>query len=82
MRSIDADKLKEQIDYFMCYEGATIYDIIDNSPTVEPKSGEWIDTGDMEEYWGEEYECSICGAKNHWDNFCPNCGAKMEGEEE
>lgn len=40
--------------------------------------GEWIDTGYMEEYWSEEYRCSICGAKDHWHNFCPNCGAKMK----
>lgn len=46
----------------------------------EPKQGEWIDTGDMEEYWSEEYQCSVCGAKDHWHNFCPNCGADMRGE--
>ena len=39
--------------------------------------GEWIDTGYMEEYWSEEYRCSVCGAKDHWHNFCPNCGADM-----
>lgn len=27
--------------------------------------GEWIDTGNMEEYWEEEYQCSICGVKDH-----------------
>lgn len=46
-----------------------------------PKKGEWIDTGDMEEYWSEEYQCSVCGAKDHWHNFCPNCGAYMRGAE-
>ena len=56
---------------------------IDNAPTAEPKTGEWIDTGDMQEYWSEEFKCSICGAKDHWHNFCPNCGAYMrKGEEE
>lgn len=49
---------------------------------TEQQTGEWIDTGDMEEYWGEEFQCSVCGAKDHWNNFCPNCGAKMKGEEE
>lgn len=42
--------------------------------------GEWIDTGNMEEYWAEEYQCSVCGEKDHWHNFCPNCGAKMKGD--
>ena len=41
--------------------------------------GEWIDTGDMQEYWAEEYQCSICGAKDHRHNYCPNCGAQMKG---
>lgn len=45
--------------------------------------GEWIDTGHKEEYWAEEYQCSICGAKDHWHKFCPNCGAPMkEGSDE
>ena len=41
------------------------------------QKGEWIDTGDKAEYWAEEYQCSVCGAKDHWHNFCPNCGADM-----
>lgn len=45
-------------------------------------TGEWIDTGDLQEYWAEEYQCSLCGAKDHWHNYCPNCGAKMKQEEE
>lgn len=44
----------------------------------ERPQGEWIDTGNMEEYWAEEYQCSICGAKDHWHKFCPNCGAPMK----
>lgn len=44
--------------------------------------GKWIDTGDMQEYWAEEYQCSICGEKDHWHKFCPNCGAEMDGGEE
>ena len=48
----------------------------------ERPQGEWIDTGDKNEYWAEEYQCSICRAKDHWHNFCPNCGAKMKGDAE
>ena len=50
---------------------------IEDRPT-----GKWVDTGDMAEYWAEEYQCSICGAKDHWHNYCPNCGARMEIENE
>lgn len=50
-----------------------------------PKQGEWIDKG-------EYAECSICGgcSGTQFDgvepipletNFCPNCGARMRGEE-
>lgn len=40
-----------------------------------PKEGE---EQHWEEYWAPEYYCSICMAKNHKANFCPNCGAKMK----
>lgn len=44
--------------------------------------GEWIN-----EYWEDAYQeyyhtCSICEKEmrtTHYDNFCPNCGAKMKG---
>lgn len=52
--------------------------IIDGKANYSRPQGEWIDTGAMEEYWAEEYQCSICGAKDHWHNFCPNCGAEMQ----
>lgn len=60
----------------------------DVAPVVH---GEWIGT------WGdgyangfivyEEFECSRCGCVHHadgepmWD-YCPQCGARMDGEEE
>ena len=53
--------------------------------TLNPKikQGEWID-----EYWEDAYEesyhtCSICKKDmrtTHYDNFCPNCGARMRKE--
>lgn len=54
----------------------------------EPKTGHWIKDGpshidpysDVEVQW---YVCSKCHIKTrNKSNFCPNCGAKMEGEEE
>lgn len=52
--------------------------IANGKPYEERPQGEWIDTGHKEEYWAEEYQCSICGAKDHWHKFCPNCGAPMK----
>lgn len=50
------------------------------------KNGQWIPSVDR---WGDivttvdGYTCSDCGSFNtDKDNFCPNCGADMRGEEE
>ena len=53
-------------------------------PPIQPKKGKWIKTA----RWGRVYYCDQC--RNYLDfdgvnagrgstNFCPNCGAKMEG---
>jgi hypothetical protein len=43
---------------------------------IEPKTGEWIDTG-------SGTECSECHeimyGYDNYRNYCPHCGAKMEG---
>lgn len=53
---------------------------------AERPKGEWIDQDKGAFY---PYECSICHEQPIWDdggyiltNFCPNCGARMRGEEE
>ena len=49
---------------------------------VEPvEHGRWIE---QEKYtFGTMYDCSICGERildtGHSWNYCPNCGAKMDG---
>ena len=54
----------------------------------QPKRGKWIRTGSGSLY--DHYECSECGKAPKWEcmgdnrwkiaftDFCPNCGAKME----
>ena len=53
---------------------------------VEVVHGRWI--GKEEKLWNMEYhvvtcwECSECGVFGHYtQNYCPNCGAKMDGGE-
>lgn len=35
----------------------------------------------MEEYWAEEFVCSVCGEEHHWSKYCPNCGSRMRSPE-
>lgn len=55
---------------------------VKEQPTIEPerKPGKWI-IYTVSMFDGEDCKCSECGQTScapYW-NFCPNCGAKMEG---
>lgn len=66
-----------------------IISIIDEQTTIEEepvRHGEWIEP---EEYTGHtEWHCSYCGDVVYTicgypsADYCPNCGAKMEGKNE
>ena len=95
MRCIDADALFREMEKAQWYNNADRDEIAEelvlNAPTIEPqrKKGKWIE---QEDGWGDAYyDCSACGNSwttidgTPWDNgmkFCPNCGARMEGENE
>ena len=61
-------------------------------PPIQPKRGKWIRTGSGSLY--DHHECSECGKAPKWEcmgdnrwkiaftDFCPNCGAKMRGEQD
>ena len=79
MRLIDADKLKERA-YQMRFDTritdgglALINYLLSEEPTVDHvKHGRWMGT-----------VCSACGESfsEYYDcNYCPNCGARMDGE--
>lgn len=81
MRLIDADALRrrKELRFSLMAAITTIQFLIDEAPTVEErKQGHWL----TKKAW--HVECSechhvlefICDVKN----YCPNCGAKMEGE--
>ena len=48
------------------------------------KTGHWVE---IDDYPHEDFECDCCGGKVYGTEepyeeykYCPNCGAKMEGE--
>ena len=86
MRLIDADVLAKEINEMPCYCTTDIqhvlYKIID-TPTFDlekaglqrVKHGKWFDVGSL------SCRCDQCGCKNNKETlYCPNCGAKMDGE--
>lgn len=49
----------------------------DVSPVVH---GEWLCAETDDEQF---FLCSVCNNKEYWEsNYCPNCGAKMDAEQE
>ena len=62
--------------------------LIEEEPTIEKrKTGKWVKKVDDGVYW---YECSECGdyplksafGYDYFSEWCPHCGAKLEGAEE
>lgn len=55
----------------------TINDMVHEFATIEPKRGRWST-------WDGGIKCSLCGAEYETEttNYCPNCGARMDGGEE
>lgn len=73
-------------EYHALYLATDIYKAIGEVPVVdaEPvRHGHWIGIDD-EPY--EVWECDVCGyiyeTNSKLHNYCPNCGAKMDGEQE
>jgi len=85
-RYIDADELKEQD--FQDYSPADVMSAIDSTPTanvVRVRHGKWLSVVD-----DVYFKCSLCNAEisTSWDyeeddmfNYCPCCGARMDGDE-
>lgn len=72
---------KEQIGVLKCRAIIRKIPAADVAPVVH---GRWIADGDGY-HW--TYNCSICAWKdgypfNERHNYCPNCGARMDGDAE
>jgi hypothetical protein len=91
-RYIDADEVLEtmrsNMDMQELYLPTHFIDlIIEDMPTadVQPvRHGRWIEHPDDIFPLESTIECSECGEQEnvniHNDNFCPNCGARMDGD--
>lgn len=88
MRLIDADAMREewlengQNEYV--YDTNAVLDSIDEQPTIEAepvRHGYWIKVGTS--CGIDILECSECHARHprKGDNYCRDCGAKMDGKE-
>lgn len=59
---------------------------LDAEDVAPVRHGKWI--YHMDDLYPEEstMECSVCGdfifIRGESDNYCPNCGAKMDGEDD
>ena len=78
MRLIDADALVEAVkDYPYGFRGMIVCDIA-KQPTIDPvRHGYWKETDDP-----MFRACSVCGYlewRGLWNNYCPECGTKMDG---
>ena len=91
MRLIDADKMRddwlENGENEFVYDTNAILESIDAQPTVdavEVKHGRWEPRKDVYGF----VRCSVCHDCNIYDdwpdgkkwNYCPNCGAMMDGD--
>ena len=94
MRLIDADQFKAKLLGLMDRKALTpsdtdcildgVLNLLDEQPTVAPvKHGHWINIDAKFENMYVAHQCSICKSEFLGDasNFCPRCGAKMDGGE-
>lgn len=85
----DAIEVVQNRHMMLSKEKVLLINDLEELPSVEPKRGKWIRTGSGSLY--DHYECSECGKAPKWEcmgdnrwkiaftDFCPNCGAKMDG---
>lgn len=79
MRPIDADALLMELDKLNIPFRRSISEAITNAPEVYGRSGKWLPT-----YRGF-FRCSCCQKVRYMGeltDYCPNCGARMEVENE
>lgn len=94
MKLINADELKTAFPCGEYVRTESVRATIDHMPSVEPKTGEWIEV--KNQYGVKVICCSKCGESAPYEEvsddyygyhthgefiktrYCPNCGARME----
>lgn len=80
------ERHKYKIGEFWELNGAEIRETINKQPTIEAapvRCGRWIKTDKHDIYYQPGYKCSVCEILTTCHgNYCPNCGAKMEKNNE
>lgn len=90
MRMIDADKLVDMLydnEFAVLCPLDEVSGVVDACPTVDAVPvvhGRWSDAGfgELPKHAPYGWACSVCGgiSFNNEYIYCPNCGAKMDGE--
>ena len=88
-RYINADRVHRDCemrfaDTGVPYEWAYALTIIDQAPTADVSPvvhGRWNEINQIATGLPWKYRCNDCGCPQEYKhNYCPNCGAKMDGE--
>ena len=87
LKLIEMDSLNKMIyfrkdDKLIAFDADVAIELISDSldgKYAPVRHGRWINCS--ETFSDGDFECSVC-QKRVWDNtdYCPNCGAKMDGE--
>ena len=75
---LERDIAIEQLEEIGCQLGRKMDDVKKKLDAVPVVHGEWI----AQDATYTRFMCSACNSKNYsgHHNFCPNCGARMDGE--
>lgn len=70
--------------FMLSKEKVLLINDLEKLPSAQPKRGKWIYKTDLITAPTGYWECSECkeGRLLYEENFCPNCGADMRGEQD
>ena len=82
--AIEKAKASDKIVGSSIWETGEVVDFLEDCPiedAVEVVHGRWFWTETGEQDYEQFWVCSKCGDHTYFlTNYCPNCGAKMDGD--